>query len=285
MTVAGPVAGAAPAGLLARGSAGGDGAARGAPVIVLTYGHAGAWRLQQLLEGQPELACTAGTGMLAACDQAAAAWRQAERPPGDQLSPLASASIRALVTGMITAIVARAGKPRWCEMAAAERSAAETFLQLFPGTRFVCLHRACPDAIYAALQANPWGLSGPGIAAYAAAHPGNRVAALAAWWAGHAGPVLAFEQDHPDVCLRLRYEDLAGDPGEAERGIRKFLGLQEQDASLPELPDGTGGQALAGADAPGCGADLPAGQIPPPLLTQINSLHAKLGYPPLEAAS
>ena len=187
----------------------------------------------------------------------------------------------------MTSIVARAGKRRWCETAAAERSAAETFLALFPAARFVCLHRACPDVIYSTLQASPWGLAGPGFAAHTAAHPGSTVAALAAWWVAHAAPVLAFEQDHPQACRRVRYEDLAAEPARAERDILAFLGLDAQALTLPDLPgdDAPDPAPLAGADAPGCGADLPAGQIPPQLLAQVNNLHARLGYPPLQATA
>lgn len=278
-----PAAGA-PAGQGGPGP-GSDGDGQQAPVIVLTYGFAGGTRLESLLSGHPALACTTGTGLLAACDQAAAAWRQADGRGQGPLSPLAAASVRSLAAGVISAITARAGKRRWCETAAAERSAAETFLALFPGTRFVCLHRACPDVVYAVLRASPWGLSGPGFAAYTTAFPASTPAALAAWWTGHAGPVLAFEREHPQSCLRVRYEDLAADPARAERDILGFLGLEPQWPALPDLPGGSdpAPDGLTGGDAPGCGADFPAGQIPAPLLAQVNDLHAQLGYPPLEA--
>lgn len=256
------------------GAGAGD-AARNAPVIVLTYANAGGRRLQQLLDSQAELACTSGTGVLAACDQAAAAWRQVDRRPAGVLSPLASKSIRAMAAQMITVLVARSGGQRWCETAAAERGAAETFLQVFPGTRFVCLHRACPEVISATLLASPWGLSGAAFAPYVAAYPGSTVAALAAWWAARAGPLLAFERDHPGDCLRVRYEDLAEDPGGAEDSVRLFLGLGGSVSRLPEAP-GTSAQMTARDSA-----DLPAGQLPPRLLEQVNELHAELGYPEL----
>jgi hypothetical protein len=253
-------------------------------VVVLTYGHAGAHRLQVLLADQPELACTSGTGLLATCEQAATAWRQAERRPARPLSGLATASIRALASGMIATITARAGRPRWCETAAATPAAADTFLRLFPATRFLCLHRACPDVAYAVLQASPWGLSGPAFASSTAAHPASTAAALAAWWAGHTAPMLAFQQDHPGACLRIRYEDLAAGASQTERDIRAFLNLHGPVTQLPELPDDPG-QKLTGADAPGCGADFPASQLPAPLLAHVNRLHARLGYPTLQAGA
>ncbi|HEY2670177.1 MAG TPA: sulfotransferase [Rugosimonospora sp.] len=295
----------------ARAQTGGraDGTPRSAPVIVLTYPHAGAHRLRALLTDRPELVCTSGIGLLAACDRAAAAWRQAERRSDGSMSTLAASSVRALATGMITAMVARAGRPRWCETAVADRGAAETFLRLFPAARFLCLHRACPDVVYTALHANPWGVSGPGFAAYTAAYPGSTAAALAAWWCGHAGTALAFEEAHPQACLRVRYEDLAADTERTAAGIGEFLGLTDgyplpgmapgsatggpsgaardgpSGAARDGASGGDGGWASAGADAPGCGADFPCGQIPVPLLTQINALHAGLGYPPLRPDS
>jgi hypothetical protein len=259
-------------------------ARRSAPLIVLTYAHAGGARLQSLLSAHPDLACTDGIGLLAACDQAAAAWRQADGRPQAPMSPLAAASVRALATAMISAVVARTGKRRWCETAAAERSAAETFLTLFPDTRFICLHRACPDVIFATLAASRWGLASPGYAAYTAAHPASTVAALAAWWADRARPVLNFEHAHPEACLRVRYEDLASDPAHTERGILKFIGLDGRVPWLPAPPDAAdvGSRELSPADAPGCGADLPVAQIPPVSLAQVNALHARLGYLPLQ---
>lgn len=260
-----------------------NGAVRSAPVVVLTYTHAGARRLRALLDDRPELACTSATGVLAACDQAAAAWRRTERRADGPLSALATTSVRALATGMITAIVARAGRPRWCETVAADRGAAETFLRLFPATRFICLHRACSDVVYAALRANPWGISGPGFAPFTAAYPGSTVAALAAWWGGHTGSMLAFERAHPDSCLRLRYEDLLADTEATAAGIGDFLGLTGVYPALSVHPVGSGPGAPdpAGADAPGCGVELPAGQLPDALLTHVNGMLARLGYPPI----
>jgi hypothetical protein len=265
--------------------AGDDG--QSAPVIVLTYAMAGGARLRPILSAHPALTCTTGSGLLAACDQAASAWRQAEGREQRPLSPLAAASVRSLATGLMSAIVARSGGRRWCEIATPQITAAQTFLEVFPGTRFVCLHRACPDVIYAVLQAtSPWGLAGPGFSPFVAAYPASTVAALAGWWLSHTGPVLAFEREHPEACLRVRYEDLAEDPGRTERDILQFLGLDQQFPELPELPgDSDPAQAgQAAADAPGCGAGLPAERFPPGLLAQVNELHAELGYAPLKAA-
>jgi hypothetical protein len=258
---------------------------RTAPVIVLTHAYSGSQRLQSVLSSLPGLACTSGTGLLPACDQAATAWRQAERRGDGTLSPLAIASVRALAAGMITAILARTGRQRWCETAIVQQDSAETFLKLYPDTQFLCLHRACPDMIHAALEASPWGLSGQAFAPFTASYPASTVAALAAYWAAHAGALLAFERAHPGACLRVRHEDLAASPDQAARDIRAFLGLAEE-CSLPPWPAGEdGAPGSAGPDPPGRRTNVPAGQIPPPLLAQVDDLLAKLAYPPLGPVS
>jgi hypothetical protein len=261
---------------------------------VLTYMQAGMRRLDAVLSADPALACTTRTGLLAACEQAAAAWRNAEgRNPDSPLSQLAAASVRTLAAGLLTAIMARTGRSRWCETVIAQPGAAATFLELFPGTRFVCLHRSCPDVIYSIIQTSPWGVSRADFAAFIEAYPGSTVAALAAYWATHAERLVSFEQAYQRECLRVRYEDLVAKPEETISSLRDFLGLDGHGPQLPEIPgddgdavgavgDPANGLALADIDKPGCGAGVPVRQIPAPLLSQVNQVLTKLAYPPLE---
>ncbi len=248
-----------------------------APVIVLTYGFAGGRRLQDLLSREPDLACTARTGILGAVGQVAAAWQYAEDRGGDQMSALAATSVRALVNSMLTVVTARMGSRRWCETAAVDPVAAAAFLQAFPETRIICLHRACPDVVFGVLATRPWGLSGAGFASYVASHPASTAAALAAWWADQAGPLLEFEAAYQRACLRVRYEDLVTDAGQALAAVRCFLGLDRgPGADTPE--PGTAGTIATGPDAVGCGDGFPVGQLPPRLTDRVNALHAQLGY-------
>lgn len=262
------------------------------PIVVLTYGHAGGGRLRQLLATDDSLTTTAGTALLGVCEQAAMMWRQTEGRPESRLSSLGAASVRSMAMALISSMLARTGQRRWCEIAAAEPAAAQTFLGLFPGTRFVCLHRCCPDVIYSTLAASPWGLAGPQYARFTATYPASTVAALTSWWAGHAGPLLAFEQTNPDACLRLRYEDLLADEGIRD-DLWKFLGLGPEAPPLPSTITSQPGDVqplLGSADAsalppeqPGCGKDYPVDQVPSDLLAEVNKLHATLGYPRLTA--
>lgn len=79
------------------------------PVVVLTFSFAGGQRLNSRLQRVPELACTTGTGILGMCDMVARAWENVEDSDGERMSSLAAKSIRAMVTTMMTVIVARSG--------------------------------------------------------------------------------------------------------------------------------------------------------------------------------
>jgi hypothetical protein len=257
-----------------------------APVILLTYAYAGGGQVQELLDRDPGLACTAGTGILATCHQAAMTWRLIEGLEDDEpLTRLALASVRALATGMLTTITARVGVPRWCETVTVEPDSAQTFLELFPGTRFICVHRACPDVIFAITRASPWGLADRGFAAYAVTHPASTVAALAAWWADYAGALVGFEQAHPQACLRVRYEDLVAEPDATTAAIRAFLQLDNGSPTpgltMPAAP-APGRDDLG---PPGCGAQMPTAQLQPQLAARINAIQQLLGYPPLPATA
>jgi hypothetical protein len=264
------------------------------PIVVLTYSFSGWRRLQDVLERDPELACTAGTGILGMCDMAARAWANVEESDGEHMSSLAATSIRAMVVPMMTVMMARSSRARrWCETATADPAVAETFLRIVPGTQFLCLHRSCPDVVRAVLASSPWGiLSGP-FTPYLQAYPANTAAAVAAYWADGAGQLLDFEARHPESALRVRYEDLASDPAATSRAISDFTGITPaspvHELGEDELPRGgtTGGGPAGPAAGFPAGPDtsFPAGMLPPPLARRISRLHEQLGYPPVSASA
>jgi sulfotransferase family protein len=257
----------------------GNGQRHRGPVIVLTYAHAGAGRLRSLLGEHPDLACTSGTGLLPLCEQASLTWQQAEgraeaaAPP----SALALASIRALTGTIITSVLAREGKTRWCEIATAPAACAQTFLDIYPDTRFLCLHRNCADVIRSAVQASPWGISDLEFGRFATAYPGRGAAILAAYWCAQAGPMLDFQAAHPGICSQVRYEDLTRDPDLATRDIFTFLGLDHQN---PAVPAWITRDSTPDTD-PAAPPPIPLEQIPPALRTHADELLTRLSYHPL----
>jgi hypothetical protein len=260
-----------------------DGQAAGAeraPVIVLTYKHSGAEALWSLLTDHPGLACTSGTGVLPLCEQAAATWRNVDRSQtGTRLSPLAASSIRAMTSAVIIAVLARFGRRRWCEFANAAPRSAEIFLQIYPQTRVLCLHRSCDAVIKDAFGASPWGLVGPEYAPYTAAYPASTPAALTAYWAAVTAPLIEFEQAHPDVCMRVRCEDLAGDAWPAD--LLAFLGIEAPRFGHRWPDDPSHGSAQPST----LNAPFPVDNIPGPLLARADRLTRELEYPPLKPDS
>jgi hypothetical protein len=241
-----------------------------APLVVLSYLYAGAARVQSALTAGSGVACTSGTGILPLCAAAADTWRRVEGQPGAALSGLAAASTRSLVNAQVMAILAGSSQTRWCELATTTPETAETFLQLFPNVRFVCVHRRCPEVIKAAVQANPWGLQGQGFTPYLLNYFGNSAAALAAYWANSAEQLIAFERAHAQSVHRFRYEDLADSQELA--AVRGALGLSDGRPAQPGWlaePDAPAEQPQAG---------VPTQMIPEPLRQRITRLHAELGY-------
>jgi hypothetical protein len=251
-----------------------------APVVVLAPAYSGASTLRSVLEGHPDLACTSGTGLLPLCGQAMATWRNADGRLAGPPSSLACTATRTLAASVITSILAREGKPRWCEVAAANPEAAGTFLRLYPGTRFLCLYRACPGVIRAALDASPWGITDPVFTPFTSRYPANTVASLTAYWITTTGPLLDFEREYPQSCLRVRFEDLARDQ-QVEHQITSFLGLAHP-VGRPVLR--SHGEPQPGSPGMERSAGLPVNLIPPALLAQANDLLQQLDYP-LMAAS
>jgi hypothetical protein len=251
-----------------------------APVIVLTYKHGGAEALWSLLTDHPGLACTSGTGVLPLCEQAAATWRSVDGGrTGTRLSPLAASSIRAMTSAVIIAVLARFGRRRWCEFANAAPRSAEIFLQIFPQTRVLCLHRSCDAVIKDAVGASPWGLVGPEYAPFTAAYPASTPAALTAYWAAVTAPLIEFEEAHPDVCMRVRCEDLA-DTCPAD--LLAFLGI-EAPGTVHRGPDDPSHDSPP--PGPALHAPFPVDSIPGPLLARADRLTRELGYPPLKPDS
>lgn len=261
--------------------------ARDTPVIVLTYLQSGSGRLRELLAQHPGLTCTSGTGILPLCAQAADAWRSADSHASTRLSPLAVTSTRALTSAIIIALLARAGGRRWCETATADPATAEMFLQLYPGTQVLCLHRRCTDVVHAALNHSTWEVAGPAIAPFIASYPASPAAALTAYWAARTTSLLAFEDSHPGTCRRIRYEDLPD--GLHNDDLFEFLGLPrpgitEVPASSRTTDPGPGEPADRVGVAPGrpgAQATFAPQQLPQQLRIEADRLLARLGYPPL----
>jgi hypothetical protein len=97
-----------------------------------------------------------------------------------------------------------------------------TLLRMFPEARFIHLVRD-GRAVTASLLPLDWG-------------PNNALHAAEFWMARCAAGLAMESQLGPERVLRVRYEDLVGDPGPTLRRIASFAGLDYE----PGMAEGTG---------------------------------------------
>jgi hypothetical protein len=251
------------------------------PVIVLTYAHAGAEKLTDLLSASPELACTSASGLLPLCHTLAATWQNVEGR-NSKPSALAITSIRTVASAMAATIQARTGASRWCETACAPSVAAETFLKIFPTAKFLCLHRCLQAVLSEAAAIYPWGLGGSPFWPYSGSHPGNNAATVAAYWIAWTEPLLEFEAAHPRSCLRIRREDLDANVDRQTSKIFTHLGLSSPHQALRSGQHSALAMTTTAADGPRL--NVPMAQIAPYMLSKADNLLGTLGYPLLDAS-
>jgi Sulfotransferase family len=251
------------------------------PIIVLGDSFFGAMTMQRLLSRDTALACTSGIGMLPLCEQAAISWLHVEHRD-EPLSQLAIASIRAMTDSLIITVLSGTGNKRWCEVASAHPRGAEVFLQLYPGAKFICMHRSCLDVIAAAVRTNPWGLADSIFRSFAIGYPGNSVAAVAAYWIARSEAILDFERAHPAASHRVRFEDLVGSPARVRDEISSFLELSQEDSwAGPCVVGDAFGES--GEDEDAASGRVPPDMVPPQLRTRLDELLQVIGYPPIPA--
>jgi hypothetical protein len=258
------------------GQAGSDTAFQRDPVVVLSYPHSGAAKLQRALSDYTGLAFTSATGVLPLCQLAVSTWRRAENRDG-RLSPLAIASIRATIGTLITAIIADIGGRRWCETAFTDPRSAESFLDIYPSTKIICVHRNCLDVIAEAVAANPWGFINSPIESFSLSYPGNQVAAAAAYWSASTQALLEFEAAHAESCYRVSHEDLINPSARSIEAIASFLSLAAAPQAEPDAPQQDPTLVMTWKDDQ-LRKNIPIEMIPEPLLNLVNRLMTRIGY-------
>lgn len=262
------------------------------PVVVLTCGRSGSTLLRVILDSHPELACPPETNLIGLCTQMGVVSMRLDGPSaGERHAPseLGLRSIRAWVATNFGAYLVEAGKVRWCDKSLGSAQSAGRFLLLFPKAKFICLYRHGMDVIDSVHEACPWGLTGYGLDPFGVAHPGNSVAAVADYWATHTQMIRTFEEEHPEVCLRLRYEDLVANPQAQADRIFEFLGEKPVPGLASILLDhelerfGPSDHKIweTGSihdNSVGRGYRVPADAIPPQVLDMVNRLLGELAY-------
>ena len=186
----------------------------------------------------------------------------------------------------------REGKRLYCDKSLDSVYHLGLVRELFPEVRMVLVFRHVMDTVASGIEASPWGFNAYGYAPYVQTTPGNTVAALASYWLDHVTTALRWEKEHPEVCHRVRYEDLVLRPDETVVGIQRFLGVGEDPDVLAqafdrESPRGPGDYKVehttgVHAQSIGRGKRVPVAMLPPALLTALNEKLTALGYDALD---
>ena len=179
------------------------------PVVVLTAARSGSTLLRLLLDAHPDLACPAETSILRTCSQLASSW---EAVYGDEFSASHRERMNSSIRGMLDALygpyLTERGKAQWCDKSLGTAMIADSFVDLYPRAKFICLYRHAMDVIYSAIEASPWGMTGYGFDRFSVLSGGNNIYAAASYWADQVSQIMAFERRHPERCLRINYERL-----------------------------------------------------------------------------
>jgi protein-tyrosine sulfotransferase len=259
---------------------------RSRPIVVLTYAESGYHVLRAALDQHPQIACLLDAGIVPLCRHAVETWGRVEQQPARRASALGLAMTRSMVGALVTPVLARRGKQRWCDISPGAAPAAPAFLELYPDAQFICLHRNCLDVIASILESSRWGIIDNGFWRFAAAHPGNNVAALANYWIIHAKAIISFQDAHPDQCMDVRYEDLMTRPEQARTEIFAFLGNDRDSVGMDMSarpgqyvePRAIGEDVRSAGDHDPSRDSVPADLIPPHMLAELNDILSSLGY-------
>jgi hypothetical protein len=252
-----------------------------------------------ILDSHPDLACGPETNIASTAATLVLNWGTLEgaesssRPGTAPLPPEAGRAVRDTIDQMFDRYLRRRGKKRWADKSLSTPSFAGLMARLYPDAQFICLFRHCMDVIASGVEATPWGLRGFGFSEYVMKHPGNDVAAIGNYWLDTAQNSLAFMEEHPQACHRVRYEDLVTDPEGTIAGIFGFLGM-DQVPGIADLVFKTAHEGGGPSDpkiwftraitsgSMGRGVTVPADMLPPGLRGQINETLAKLEYRPVD---
>lgn len=253
------------------------------PTFLASGARSGSTLLRWLLDAHPEIACPGESDL--------ALLVEAYRHTAGALRGAPDDGARALVGDLMGRHLAATGKRRWCDKSLSNALHLEELAALWPGARFVLLHRHALDMVASGLEASVWGLDQYGFASYAQMSPTNPVLALVGYWIERTSALLRFEERFPERCLRFRYEDLVVDPDGALGPLWSFLDVTPPGpvSTFTGAPDAaaaadykiwfTGG---VHRDSVGTGARIPAGRITPAVRAGLNDLLGRLGYEPVD---
>ena len=270
------------------------------PGFVLCPARSGSTLLRLILNGHPEIACPPETNLVqifSAVDFSASAAKQSNRDAvfaSNEATAEAPEICRDVADQILGAYARARGKAMWIDKSLPSLLFGDLLASVYPRGRFVCLYRQCSDTIASLHESSPWSFDSFGVLPFVQASPVNLVQAFAAYWADRITHLQAFELAHPDVTLRLRYEDLVARPEEAVTRVFEFLGVRSDEATVSAAlafdragatlwPGDVKTRFARGIDSSsvGRGWSVPFDMLTEDLRKRVDGLSHELGYLPL----
>ena len=201
-----------------------------APIFLLCYARSGSTLLRYILDTHPDIAAPPELHLLLTARQLMWVLSHTAAVPGETLDTrqrdqYALERTRAWLSALMSDYADRAGKTRWCEKSVATIDHLDLLDALYPEAQLVCLHRHPLDTMASCLETAQERQGMFGFEPYAARTPTNPVDGLADYWVARTQLLLRCEQDRPDRCLRVRYEDLVNAPAATLESLFGFLQL------------------------------------------------------------
>ena len=124
-------------------------------IVVLGSAHSGISLLRRALMARDDVVWIDAPGLVHLGHQVARVWSRVDGRPATS-SALARKAIGAMLQSMILGRLALDGGGAWASTTApSPREGVEFFSEMFPATRFLCLHRRCDQVIESVLAARP----------------------------------------------------------------------------------------------------------------------------------
>jgi len=264
------------------------------PLFVLCGPRRGSTLLRYILDTHSQIASPGEVelGSLCARLEDVIRWTQPGAVSLTEPTDLSLAQTREIVGRIMGSYAARSGKRIWCDKSIDNLHHLDLLPRVFPDARFICLYRDSLDVVYSCLECSRQGFMEE-LAPYAARRLDNLITAMIAAWIDHTGVVLEFEQQFPERCFRIRYEDLVSAPEDSLRPLLAFIGVEWEygllDAVFSTQHDPGGGDQKIefsrriDASRVGSGQRLYLAEVPEDRRRKVDELSAKLSYPPLAA--
>lgn len=265
-----------------------------APIFILSHARTGSTLLRYVVNAHPDVCSPAELMLGRLCRDLTytlAITRQVvDGEESAPLSPDVFSLVRLHVDQIMTDYCARRRKTRWCEKSVDNIEHLDILGGVFPDAQYICLHRNCLDVVHSLLEKFRYGFASR-FSQLVARRPENTVAVMVESWVEATQAIVDLETSVPDRCLRVAYEQFVAQPvGSAER-LFGFLGLPFDARMLDDVftaPRDRGPGDLKiqftrriHKDRVGLGASIPRQRIPTHLLARVNTLHERLGYPPI----